>query len=65
MKDTKQNFGNTLAEWDLGVTAASIMTDCEKFGMTFGCQEDCPQLERGECEIYKTVEDFINENKGN
>ena len=49
----KQNFANTIVELDLGVTAVSIMTDCEKFGMTYGCQEDCPQLLRGECGIFK------------
>jgi len=49
----KQNFANTIVELDLSVTAVSIMTDCEKFGMTYGCQEDCPQLLRGECGIFK------------
>ncbi len=57
----KNSFANTITEMDLGITASSIMTDCEKFGMTWGCQEDCPQLERGECEIYKSVEEFLKE----
>ena len=39
------------------------MTDCEKFGMTYGCQEDCPQLLRAECEIFKNVEEFLEETK--
>jgi len=59
----KQNFANTIVELDLGVTAVSIMTDCEKFGMTYGCQEDCPQLLRGECGIFKNVEEFLEETK--
>jgi len=28
-----------------------IMTDCENFGMTFGCREDCPVFRRGKCEF--------------
>jgi hypothetical protein len=64
MKETKINFAGELAYQGLGVTAYSIMTDCEKFGMTYGCQEDCPQLERGECEIYKNVETYNKEVNG-
>ena len=57
----KLDFAGTMAELHLGVTAASIMTDCEKFGMAYGCREDCPQLCRGECEIYASVEEFLKE----
>lgn len=54
------SFANTMAEKCLGITASSIMSDCEKFGMCYGCQEHCPQLQREECEIYASVEDFLN-----
>ena len=54
------DFANTLA-LSLGTTAASIMTDCEKFGMAYGCQLDCPQLERGECEIYSSIDEMEKE----
>lgn len=33
--------------------------DCMAFGMVFGCRKDCPQLMREECEIYASVEDFL------
>lgn len=58
---SKKSFANTITAWDLGETASSVMTDCEKFGMTYGCKEDCPQLERGECEIYENVEQYLKE----
>lgn len=46
-------FANTIAELALGETAASVMTDCEKYGMMYGCNGDCPQLLDGNCEIEK------------
>jgi len=49
----KLQFANTMAELDLGITAASVMTDCEKYGMVGGCDEDCPVLIRGECELQE------------
>ena len=58
--DYKREFAETLAS-SLGTTAASIMTDCEKFGMAYGCQPDCPQLLRGECEIYSCMEELKSE----
>ena len=60
MSDSKMAFAEFMA-LSLGTTAASIMTDCEKFGMTYGCQEDCPQLQRGECKIYKSVDELLQE----
>lgn len=51
-------FASEMGFSSLGTTAASIMTDCEKFGMTYGCQSDCPQLIRGKYEIYSNVEEF-------
>lgn len=59
--EEKIAFSNTLAELSLGITASSIMTDCEKYGMCYGCNEDCPQLQRGECEIYKDVDDYFQQ----
>ena len=56
-------FADTMAK-SLGSTASSIMTDCEKYGMTWGCDEDCPALNRGECKIYKNVEDMRSDLSG-
>ena len=53
----KISFANELAHRDLGTTAASIMTDCERYGMSYGCDVDCPVLLAGECELQG------NENK--
>lgn len=47
----KKDFADTITEQDLGVMASSVMTDCEKYGMTWGCDEDCPVLLDGKCEL--------------
>ena len=44
-------FARTLVLWDLGVTASSVMTDCEKYGITYGCNIDCPVLIEGKCKL--------------
>lgn len=44
-------FARTITELDLGITAASVMTDCEKYGMTYGCNTECPVLVAGKCEL--------------
>lgn len=50
MSSSKMAFAETLAISTLGTTAYSVMTDCEKYGMVSGCDEGCPQWQRGECE---------------
>ena len=45
------SFARTINERHLGVTAASIMTDCEHYGMTYGCNVDCPVLKASKCEL--------------
>lgn len=42
------------------------ITECEKYGMTWGCDIDCPVLQRGECELKdsenkKLYEEYLNE----
>ena len=49
-------FANTMAELDLGVTASCVMTDCERYGMCYGCDIHCPVLQRGECECEDNKE---------
>ncbi len=44
-------FARTINRASLGVTAASVMTDCEHHGMTYGCTVTCPILLDGKCEL--------------
>lgn len=67
MVSIKTDFANTITEWDLGVTASSVMTDCEKYGMTWGCNVDCPVLRAGNCELKDSdnkelYEEYLSEN---
>lgn len=52
----RQDFANTIAEFDLGETAASVMTECEKYGMCYGCDQFCPVLIAGKCGNEESVE---------
>lgn len=47
MINAKMALANELAIGTLGVTAYSVMSDCMKYGMVSGCDEYCPQLQRG------------------
>lgn len=42
-------FANTLADF-----TNPMMSDYERYGMTWGCDIDCPVLNRGECEFKDT-----------
>lgn len=50
----KAAFANTINTF--GEHAALIMSECERYGITWGCDEDCPVYLRGECRN----EDSIN-----
>ena len=57
-------FANTMAELGLGATAASVMTECEKYGMCYGCDQYCPVLKAGKCENEDSIamhKDLIEE----
>lgn len=57
-------FANITAELGLGVTAESVMTECEKYGMCYGCNQYCPVLKAGKCEnedSIKMYKDLIEE----
>lgn len=51
--EEKLSFGHTLAEIDNGMPNG-ILTDCEAYGMVNGCDENCPVLIAGRCELQKT-----------
>lgn len=44
----KESFSNTLSDLS---GATHMMNECEKYGMTYGCDVDCPVLRAGECEL--------------
>lgn len=48
---SKIAFATTIVEMDLGVTASSVTDDCFKYGITFGCDVDCPVLISGNCKL--------------
>ena len=50
MSCTKEGFARAVNEQDEGLSHQN-MTDCENYGMTWGCDVDCPALRRGECEL--------------
>lgn len=53
MNDDKVGFAYALAEE--GSHAFLGMTECEKYGMAWGCDEDCPVYQRGECKNEVTL----------
>jgi hypothetical protein len=59
----KMGFAGFMAEKSLGVTAACVMTECETFGMCYGCEPDCPVYERGECEIQEENKIFFEKDE--
>ncbi len=54
MNDDKVGFANELAEHESADRLLG-MTECEKYGITWGCDEDCPVYQRGECKNEVTL----------
>ena len=40
--------------WVLTGDTSLFMTDCERYGMSYGCDIDCPVLQAGNCELKET-----------
>ena len=51
----KLEFANAISIRVLGATAASVMTDCEKYGMCYGCDQYCPVLIAGKCDNEDSI----------
>lgn len=49
MSNDKENFAHEILYHDGGMPKG--MTRCEKYGMTWGCDVDCPVLQAGKCEL--------------
>ncbi len=61
----KMIFADTITEMDLEAMASSVMSDCEKFGMAWGCRSDCPVFQSGKCKdvFFENIETFTKEDK--
>jgi len=44
-------FAKEISSTSLGITASSVMSDCEHYGMTYGCNTECPVLLANKCEL--------------
>lgn len=51
----KTAFANSICSYDEGLSYAN-MTECERYGITWGCDKDCPVFQRKECELQKENE---------
>ena len=55
----KEGFAHALNL--LGSYGNPNANECEIYGMSWGCGEDCPVLKKCECELYTSVEDYKNQ----
>ena len=51
----KTDFANLICSQDSGLSYPN-MTECERYGITWGCDEDCPVFQRKECELQEENE---------
>ena len=51
----EQELANEMAFLSLGAMASCVMTDCEKYGMCYGCDEHCPVLIAGKCDNEDSI----------
>ena len=64
MNKAKVGFANEMSTQSLGNNGLG-MNECMKFGMTWGCQPDCPVFERGECERQEEQAEIFAEEESN
>jgi len=55
MNEYKAEFANTINE--IGTHANLSANECERYGMTWGCDENCPVFRCGKCKM-EDVEAF-------
>lgn len=56
MEEDKMAFANTICSNDKRLSYPN-MTECERYGITWGCDEDCPVYQRKECELQEELEE--------
>jgi hypothetical protein len=61
-RNNAADFANTINE--IGSHANLSASECERFGMTWGCREDCPVFERGTCKIQEENQELFDKEGG-
>lgn len=51
----KIDLSNIICSHDEGLSYSN-MTECERYGITWGCDEDCPVFQRKKCELQEENE---------
>ena len=59
---SKEAFANELHFLTDGNLSAN---ECERYGMTWGCDENCPALSKGKCEHWKSVDEYLESDHAN
>ena len=53
-----RNYENGITILDELINGGNpVMTDCERYGMSFGCSVDCPVYQAGKCEIKDEIKE--------
>lgn len=56
MNTTKSMFADTIAN----LSSDKLANECERYGMCWGCDSDCPVFLRGECKLdIEEIRDMI------
>lgn len=61
MEGLRESFANTINA--IGESSNLSANECERFGITWGCKEDCPVFIRGECELQEENEKVFNQTR--
>ena len=51
-ENKKMDLANLICSNDKGLSYPN-MTECERYGITWGCDKDCPVFQRKECELQE------------
>lgn len=51
-ENKKMDLANLICSNDKGLSYPN-RTECERYGITWGCDEDCPVFQRKECELQE------------
>jgi len=60
-ENVKLNFGRTLSSVDGDNYNHG---DCFNYGSISGCDSDCPELNRGRCEVFKDAIEIVEKKEG-